>query len=99
MKPVVVLPKAENDIFEATKWYAAQHDGLGNTFLDDVEHALQQIAQHEYIGPVVHHSVRRYLLRRFPYGAFYQIEDKAIYLIALLHVRQSPRQWLSRAKK
>ena len=47
--------------------------------------------------PVVVNNVRRGLLRRFPYGLFYVVEDEQLVVIGCFHVRQNPDRWTTRS--
>ncbi len=47
--------------------------------------------------PLVHKELRRMLIRRFPYGLFYLMEEGMIVLLAVFHARRDPKQWQSRA--
>jgi len=44
----------------------AASPGLGATFLDEVERAVNQILEHPESAPLVNRLVRRKLVRRFP---------------------------------
>ena len=72
MKPSVRLrPRAETDLQEAFAWYEEQRAGLGQDFLLTVEVTLARIERNPKSFPVVHRTVRRALLRRFPYCVFF----------------------------
>ena len=46
--------------------------------------------------PLMHRTVRRGWIRRFPYGLFYQVEAGVVVVIGVLHARRDPRCWQSR---
>jgi hypothetical protein len=47
---------------------------------------------------VVFKSVRRALLRRFPYALFFVIDEQTLYfVIACFHASRNPLQWQRRA--
>jgi plasmid stabilization system protein ParE len=46
--------------------------------------------------PVVHLSLRRVLLKRFPYALYYLLEDGAVVIVAVVHGRRHPAVWQSR---
>ena len=58
--------------------------------MSDDQQALNQLT------PLVYKQLRRANVRRFPYGVFYQIKDKSIIVVAILHARRAPRHWKSR---
>ena len=65
---VRVTPEAEADIKEAYVWYQQASRGLGNQFLDALQGTLSQVAGHPQAFGIVHGSIRRALLRQYPYG-------------------------------
>jgi len=44
----------------------------------------------------MHKIVRRKLLRRFPYGVFFVLQDDEVIVIAIMHTRRQPNEWRSR---
>ena len=65
---LVVHSAAEADIVQAALWYEQRGPGLGSEFLRAVDVVLAEIARTPERFPVVHHTCRRALLRRFPYA-------------------------------
>jgi plasmid stabilization system protein ParE len=94
---VYVRPEARDDIEQASTWYERQRPGLGDNFLEQVLDALDRIAENPETYPVVHRQTRRAVLRRFPFGVFYRVEDDAIVVIAIMHGSRDPRAWQRRS--
>ena len=74
-------------------WYDAGTPGLGDDLLRAVDAALQQAARFPESFPLIGPTVRRALVRRFPYGVFYAVLDTEILVLAVVHARQHPRAW------
>jgi plasmid stabilization system protein ParE len=91
-----IRPDAERDIAEAYRWYEEQRIGLGAAFLLCVEEGLAKIQRAPEAYPVVHKNVRRLLIKRFPYGIFYAVEQPVIIVLAVFHERRDPLAWRSR---
>ena len=89
-------PEAEQDLSEAATWYEAQQKSLGHQFLDEVAVTLDAIQNAPLMYPIVHRDVRRALLRRFPFGAFYKLEGSSVMVLAVMHASRDPRRWMSR---
>ena len=87
---------AEQDLLEAIKWHDEQQRGLGNEFLRNVDATLAKIARNPFQYQQLHHSIRRGLVPRFPYGVFFLVEKKRIVVLAVFHVRRDPTVWQSR---
>ena len=49
--------------------------------------------------PIISHEFRRYLLKRFPYGVIYSIEDNYMYVVAVMHLSRRPNYWIKRISK
>lgn len=96
---VILTPEAEDDIAEAITWYGRKRNGLSEEFLLCVEEALERIGRHPHGATEVYPGVRRVLLRRFPYGVFYQVTSDLIATIAVYHNSRDPRGWQQRANE
>ena|ERR1700681_4280615 len=95
--PLVINPEAERDLDEAKTWYNGQRAGLGDDFLECVDEALDQIRQWPKLSRKVFRDLRRKLVRRFPYGIFFRIDDDQITVVAVYHCKRDPRGWQERA--
>ena len=95
--PVLIRPEAEADLAEACQWYEEQRPGLAERFLLSVEAALSGIERFPESFPVVYNQVRRVLLRRFPYGIFYLLEESRVVVLAVFHCKRDPKPWQERA--
>jgi hypothetical protein len=69
---------AEHELNEAAQYYDLEEPGLGSSFLEEVHRCLQSIEAHPEAGPIIRGSVRRRLLRRFPYALLYRIKPSGI---------------------
>lgn len=57
---------------------------------------LSKIEDHPRAFPVLHKDVRRALIRQFPFGIFYGIEDDEIVIFAVMHASRDPNTWKER---
>lgn len=94
--PVVVRRQAEADMAAAASWYNGQNPGLGTEYLRSVDVCIASISRNPAMYATVYRTVKRALLRRFPYGIFYIITNETIVIIACLHGKQSPSRLKSR---
>lgn len=94
---IYIRPEAEQDMREAYAWYETQIPGLGANFLLHVDAQLRSLQRTPLQNPVVHREVRRCLVRRFPYGIFYMVEDKRIVVLAVFHAKRDPKAWQTRS--
>ncbi len=97
MKPsMIIRPEAERDIADAFRWYEDKRSGLGRDFLLCVEEGFDKIRRGPELWPVLYKNVRRFLIRRFPYGIFYFIDERVIVVLAVSHAHRDPKTWQSR---
>ena len=93
---ILVRPEAEHDLMEAAAWYEQQQAGLGYRFSEEIETTFARISRHPYSYETLHRGTRRALLRRFPFGIFYRVEDAGIVILAVMHASRDPRRWRDR---
>jgi plasmid stabilization system protein ParE len=98
MIDIIIQPDAVNDILEAAKWYDNNLKGLGESFLGSVDSAIYSVQQNPEAYPKVYKELRRILLKKFPFGIFYLIEENNIVIVAVFHASRNPKQWKGRTK-
>ncbi len=96
MKNIFPHPEAEDEIIASAIFYESKGKGLGKIFLDEIDHAFGQISASPEVWPVFFENIRRYLLRRFPFGILYEIIEDSIYVIAVMHLKRKPFYWKDR---
>ena len=87
---------AEHELNEAAQYYDLEEPGLGSSFLEEVDRCLQSIEAHPEAGPVLRGSVRRRLLRRFPYALLYKIKPNGLRILAVMNLKRRPMYWVGR---
>ena len=87
---VIYKAAAEAEIEIVFREYEAQQSGLGTRFLDE----LQRIEGHLRLNPALYQRIdgdlRRAVLRRFPFGLFYVVDDEQVNILACLHLHREP---------
>ena len=73
--------------------------GLGNDFLDDVQHAIDRLCEYPLAGETVALALRRMLLQRFPFSVVYAAEADLILVIAIAHHGRQPGYWQARVDR
>ena len=88
---VVYKTAGEAEIEQAFATYEAERQGLGLEFIDE----LARIEGHLQANPALYQRVdgemRRAVLRRFPYGLFYVVDDGQVNVLGCLHLHRDPR--------
>ena len=89
-------PEVYDDIKIAYAWYESQRIGLGEDFLLTLEESYVKITRTPKLYQDIYKSVRRKLLRRFPYGIFFVIREDTVIVLAVLHTKREPQEWQER---
>ena len=87
---------ALRELQEADAFYRKERPALGDAFLDEVERALAQIRELPRSCPLVRRTVRKKLLRRFPYAVLYSVQSQEIRILAIAHHKRRPFYWRGR---
>ena len=90
---VVYRRRVGRDLAGGYAWYNGQRDGLGEEFLGEVNATFDAIERYPEIFARVHGEVRRAVISRFPYAAFYQIETNRVVVLTVLHTARDPKVW------
>jgi toxin ParE1/3/4 len=93
---LVIRPEARAEMAEAAGWYDAREQGLGRDFLRAVRAGTDVLRRNPYLYQVVFGDMRRALLRRFPYGIFYEIHGSDVVVLGCMHSARDPDEWQQR---
>ena len=84
------------DLDEAHAWYGGQVIGLGVEFLQAVDTCLASVRREPEAYQLVGRTMRRSLMRRFPYAVFFEASRTEIVVYAVFHCARNPRAWRRR---
>jgi toxin ParE1/3/4 len=79
-------------------WYAARNPVSAEAFINELDHAIEQIGTFPNVGAPYVSGTRRYLMRRFPFTVIYRELERAIEVVAVSHGRRKPGYWKQRIK-
>lgn len=88
--------QARSEAQEAANYYGLESPALRTAFLDAMDAALAQLLAYPEAAPVVRGTVRRKLLRRFPYSLLYTLRPGEIRILAVMHQSRRPFYWWGR---
>jgi plasmid stabilization system protein ParE len=96
--PVIFTLAARAELIDAQDWYENEAPGLGRNFRAAVDAVIQRMSANPWQFPVVYKSIRRALLRHFPYALMFVIEaDETLTVIACFHGSRDPKHWQKQA--
>jgi plasmid stabilization system protein ParE len=87
---------AEREILEAVEFYRERAGSLAAEFYAEFCRARAEIVAFPDLWGNVRGGYRRKLLRRFPFGIIYRIEEEQILIVAVAHLSRHPDYWRNR---
>ena len=88
MFELILWPEAEQDIAEAQQWYEGRREGLGDDFEACLDEAFEKLIQYPTVFGFVYSGLRRFQVRRFPDGIYFDVIDESVVVVAVFHGRQ-----------
>lgn len=95
--PIEYAEDVREDIDSAYVWYEDQQPGLGERFLQAIGDVVAKLQVHPERFGRIRGEVRAGIARDFPYVVYFRVEESRIVVIAVLHGRRDPQEWLRRA--
>jgi len=89
-------PEAERELHDAVEYYEDIEPGLGYDLSVEVYSAIQRAVAYPRAWPVLDDEIRRALVRRFPYGVLYSVEEDTLLIVAVMNLRREPGYWKGR---
>ena len=96
MGDINLHPAAVAEARAAWQWYADRSTQAAAAFVDELDHAMAQIAEAPTRWPRYVGLTRRYLLHRFPFLVVYRERDGEIEVVAIAHGHRRPGYWQAR---
>ena len=96
MQNIIIRPEAENDINSVFDWYEEQRAGLGDEFTLELMESMDRIIDMPLIYTGLYCGIRRALLRKFPFGIYYLLNEGNIIVLSVLHLAMDPGKWKKR---
>ncbi len=88
--------EAERDLLGGAAYYNAHRPGLGRLFVIEVRNTCETVAQFPESGSQMSSTIRRRLVRRFPFAVYYSVIDDEVLVLAVAHQARLPGYWRRR---
>ncbi|MCP5520229.1 MAG: type II toxin-antitoxin system RelE/ParE family toxin [Verrucomicrobiales bacterium] len=89
-------PEARKEVVEAARFYEGKVPGLGAEFLAEFNRAVALILETPDRWRFLEHDLRRFLMRRFPYGILYKVFGEEVRILVVKHHSRHPDYWQGR---
>ncbi len=101
MKKIRILQGAAEEAIAAANWYDEQRKGLGTEFTNAVETAIDQIEEGQIpLSPILdkvgEQTIKRLMLKRFPFSIIVLENRAETVVIAIAHHSRKPGYWKKR---
>ena len=88
----------EADLDAAYEWYENKQEGLGERFLIELVACYAQLEIHPEYYSKAGKTVRKILLKHFPYIVVFEIIKDTVFVYTVLHTSRNPREIRKRMK-
>ena len=100
MKPIAPHPEAEEEFHAAVDYYEEQSEGLGASYRQEIERAVEKIRSQPNFYPLYEDTpCRECPVNRFPFAVYYIERAAFIWVVAFAHLRRKPGYWLNRLRR
>jgi toxin ParE1/3/4 len=90
-------PLAERELNDAARYYDLESAGLGVAFLAEAQRCCDSIVEYPEAGQMGPGTIRRRLVRRFPYAILYTVHPGLVRVLAVMNLRRRPAYWADRS--
>lgn len=89
-------PEAEAELLAAIDYYETSEPGLGLAFALEANLALERTIKYPTAWAPLNTTFRRTLLRRFPFGLIYTVDENILLIVAVMNLHREPGYWQNR---
>lgn len=93
---LLLRPESYEDLKESFQWYSNRSNILGLEFIKEIEECFRKIRSNPFSCQKIKKTLRRALIKKFPYGIFYKIDEDEIIVFAIFHLSRNPKGILRR---
>ena len=95
-KPVEFHEDADAEYDHALGWYLERSPSAASDFADELNRAVEMIADAPHRWASGLYGTRRFLLHRFPFALIYRELPSVIQVLAVAHHHRRPGYWKGR---
>lgn len=91
--------EADLEVEEHRAWYRKRSESAETGFLQELDHAIEQVAAAPHQWPRFLSATRRYVFPKYPFSLIYFLEDDTINVVAVAHENRRPGYWRDRLRR
>jgi plasmid stabilization system protein ParE len=93
-RPLIVLPRAQQEIAANAAWWRRNREKAPAAFDEDLDQAYDLILAHPEVGVAIRNTrrkgARRLHLERIRYDIYYEVTERAIFILTVRHASRRP---------
>ena len=93
---IVVHEDAQIEITAALDYYKEISEDLSDDLLVKFRQAVNEIADHPKLFPVIRGKYRKINLERFPFKIVFRMKEDELNIVAFAHHKRKPNYWRKR---
>jgi plasmid stabilization system protein ParE len=93
---IELLARAEQEVTDAYAWYEAKQEGLGERFVDQLDHYLLLIGSNPYQYPSRYGNELRFApAKPFPYLIVFWVDERleTVFVTSVFHTSRKPKKF------
>ncbi len=91
-----VSDEAEVDLKNAYQFYAEESTRVAESFFKQINASLEVIKKNPRSFPYAHKNLQKFVVKKFPFVIYYQLDESTIRVIAIFHTSRNPEIWNER---
>lgn len=95
----VFSPSAKEEYYKAIEWFEEEREGLGERFVEDVNHTLRKIDENPLTYQIHYRNIRMLGTKTFRFCIYYEFLVDTIRIHGVLHELQNRRKIIRNFKK
>ena len=88
--------EAESDFDKSYEYYVDENKKFADNFFKQVNSSLEKISESPEANPLVYKTVRKHVMKKFPFIIYYQVKELLVKIIAIFHTSRNPEIWKDR---
>ena len=93
-----ISEEAEKDFDNSYEYYFNDSPEIADAFFQRINISLEIIRRSPLAFQKIHKSLRRVIVKKFPFVIYYQVVGHTIRIIAIFHTSRNPKVWTARSK-
>jgi plasmid stabilization system protein ParE len=88
--------EAEIDFDKSYDYYSEDSPKVADTFFIRINLSFEDLKQNPFAFPIAYNDVRKYVVKKFPFVIYYQVDIPIIRVVAIFHTSRNPEIWNER---